>query len=46
MGWDYHVYFDLADTDPPFEPVALRIEGSGQPGSKNVFVLTNLRTRN
>jgi len=46
LRWDFHVYFDLADADPPFAPVAIRIEGKGLPGSNTVFTLTNLRARN
>jgi len=46
LRWDYHVYFDLADADPPFQPAAIRIEGAGLPGSNTVFTLTNLRARN
>jgi RNA polymerase sigma-70 factor (ECF subfamily) len=46
LNWDYHIYFDLADANPPFQPVAVRIEGSGAPHSRRAFVLTYLRTRN
>lgn len=45
LRWDTHVYFDLADANPPFVPVAVRIEGAGVPGSNTVFALTNLRAR-
>lgn len=45
-GWDNIVVFDLADIHLAFEPNAIRIEGAGQAGSKQVFVLSNLRANN